>query len=149
MRTTASRQRRQVPRAVPSLVALAAYLATLSHLTLVAFPAPGVRGNFVPLATVVADLTGDGRGFLVNFCGNLVGFMPFGFLLPALLGKRVTLRTVSLASLGLSLLIEGAQWGLGTRVADVDDLILNTIGGGMGFGLFAWMSNHARSIGDQ
>ena len=76
------------------------------------------------------------RAFLANLFGNVLAFMPFGFFMPIL---RLRLRKwycmLGMTFL-LSLMIEITQ--LLTRVGsfDVDDLILNTSGGILGYLLF-------------
>lgn len=69
--------------------------------------------------------------FLYLFVGNLIWFVPMGLLLPLLTGcgKRVILY-----SFLLSLAIETGQFIFGTGVTEVEDLILNTLGGAIGYG---------------
>ncbi|MCI8565113.1 MAG: VanZ family protein [Lachnospiraceae bacterium] len=68
-----------------------------------------------------------------NLGGNVLCFMPFGFFLP-LISKNVDRWYLSvLLSLYLSLLIELTQLFLKVGSFDVDDLLLNTIGGLLGF----------------
>ncbi|MFO0960883.1 MAG: VanZ family protein [Isosphaeraceae bacterium] len=114
-------------------VAMGAYLVAILYLTQVAFPQDHPRPNFEPFRTIRSDLTGIGDGWLWNFCGNLAAFSPFGLLMAAT-GRGW--RTVLAASFGLSLAIEACQFASGLRVPDVDDLLLNTIGGGLGLALF-------------
>jgi glycopeptide antibiotics resistance protein len=71
--------------------------------------------------------------FLYLFLGNLVWFVPFGILLPILTKSRA--RTIFYCFL-LSLLIETLQYVFGTGVSEVEDLILNTLGGAIGYGIF-------------
>lgn len=76
------------------------------------------------------------RAVLLNILGNVVAFMPFGIFLPVF---SVRCRKVCMTvyySFELSLLVELLQ--LVTRVGsfDVDDLILNTLGGLLGFLLY-------------
>jgi glycopeptide antibiotics resistance protein len=78
--------------------------------------------------------TAPGR-FIYLFVGNIIWFVPFGFLLPRLTGWGA--GVVGLAFL-LSLLIETLQFVLGTGVSEVEDLILNTLGGSVGYGI-VWM----------
>lgn len=64
---------------------------------------------------------------------NTAVFVPLGVLLP-LIGRRSQKWYVSLlAALGLSLLIESAQFLLGAGTFDVDDLICNTLGAVLGW----------------
>ncbi len=76
------------------------------------------------------------RIVLINIAGNVLAFMPLGFLLPLIADKKLKLWSVTLIAFGLSLGIELTQ--LVTRVGscDVDDLILNTIGGVVGYGCY-------------
>ncbi len=77
--------------------------------------------------------TGSWRLFLWNVVGNVCVFVPFGVLLPMLFKKCQKFIPVLLLSFELSLVIEIVQ--LVTRVGsfDVDDLLLNTIGGILGY----------------
>lgn len=69
--------------------------------------------------------------FVYLFVGNIVTFVPFGFLvLPLFRRKRpvdALLLTVVSGFL-LSLCIELSQWAFGVGVSELDDLILNTLG---------------------
>ena len=80
---------------------------------------------------------------MVNFLGNLAAFVPMGWLLLGLLGRRRLALRVAGLSLVLSLIIEVLQGLSGRRVADVDDVILNTAGGLIGYGFWVvagWFS---------
>lgn len=71
--------------------------------------------------------------FVVNILGNIFAFSPFGFLLP-LLNKRYRYFFVT-ASLSLlfSLAVETIQLWFRVGIFDVDDLLLNTTGGILGY----------------
>ena len=80
--------------------------------------------NLVPFA-------GMNTSFLLNICM----FVPLGFLLPFLWkGYRSVLRTAVLGA-GFSLLIELSQL-VTTRATDIDDLIANTCGALIGYGIW-------------
>lgn len=70
-----------------------------------------------------------------NLFGNVIIFMPFGFFLPMASKYRSFLAAV-FYSFTLSLCVETFQ--LLTKVGsfDVDDLLLNTIGGAVGYIIF-------------
>lgn len=69
---------------------------------------------------------------VLTYLLNVIMFMPFGFLLPLLWkNKRQTLKVVGLSFL-FSFLIEFCQL-FNLRATDVDDLIMNTLGGVLGF----------------
>jgi glycopeptide antibiotics resistance protein len=119
------------------LLASGAYLVILSWLTLFAFLAPSLPGglglNLRPFATIGEYLQLGGRPMLINVVGNLLAFMPVGVLLPLSRVGPTSAGRVAFVSFGLSLLIESAQYASGRRVADVDDLLLNALGGILGF----------------
>ncbi|NBH72937.1 VanZ family protein [Clostridiaceae bacterium] len=73
------------------------------------------------------------EAFLLNVVGNVVAFMPCGFFLPVVSkrGKK-WYNTISLC-FGLSLCIETVQLVFKVGSFDVDDLLLNTIGGVLGY----------------
>ena len=73
------------------------------------------------------------KAVALNIIGNIVAFMPFGFFIPFFSNRcRYFLNTV-FYTFELSLCVELIQ--LITKVGsfDVDDLLLNTIGGALGF----------------
>ena len=71
-----------------------------------------------------------------NLIGNVVGFIPFGYILPILYKKRRNWRDIILLTMELSLLIEIIQLVLRVGCCDIDDIILNTFGGWLGYILF-------------
>lgn len=101
---------------------------------------PYYRYNLVPFKEirrfyVYRDVVGAGA-FITNLFGNVLAFMPFGFFVPVLRAKDRRLIRMAVNTFFLSLFIETVQ--LVTRVGsfDVDDLILNTLGGILGYVLF-------------
>lgn len=69
---------------------------------------------------------------LTNLLGNVLIFLPFGFFMPMASKHRSFLGT-SFYSLALSLIVEISQLFLKVGCFDVDDLLLNTIGGMLGY----------------
>ncbi|HJA66759.1 hypothetical protein B5F07_10775 [Lachnoclostridium sp. An169] len=71
-----------------------------------------------------------------NLFGNILIFVPYGFFISMASKSRGFFKTL-FYSMGLSLIVEIIQ--LITRVGsfDVDDILLNTIGGVLGFIIFA------------
>lgn len=67
-----------------------------------------------------------------NLLGNILVFLPFGFFMPMASKDRSFLST-TVYSLTLSLAIELSQLFLKVGCFDVDDLLLNTIGGMLGY----------------
>lgn len=88
---------------------------------------------WVPFVELYRILRNDFFVFFYLFVGNIIWFIPFGFLLPGLwnTGKKAILYTLL-----LSLVIELLQFVFGTGVTEVEDLILNTFGGALGYWFF-------------
>ncbi|WP_182004409.1 VanZ family protein [Priestia aryabhattai] len=97
--------------------------------------------NFIPFHTIGGLLFQNSlKDFAVNNLGNIILFIPFGFLLPLnYRGADSTFKACS-AGLILSLIIEVLQLFMSNRWTDIDDVILNTIGAGTGYILFRWIS---------
>jgi glycopeptide antibiotics resistance protein len=76
---------------------------------------------------------GNLQAFAVNFLGNIVAFMPFGYFLPLLVKKCQNMFRIVLLSFELSLFVELIQLIFKLGCFDVDDLLLNTVGGLLGY----------------
>lgn len=72
----------------------------------------------------------------LNLAGNVIGFIPFGFILPVLSRKHLGAILVTLGGFSFSLWVETMQLILKVGSFDVDDLLLNTIGVVIGYILF-------------
>ena len=66
-----------------------------------------------------------------------MGFMPYGFVLPIITRRMRNGFFIVLSGFAISLTVEVIQ--LITRVGcfDVDDMILNTLGAALGYGIYA------------
>ena len=75
---------------------------------------------------------------IINLFGNVICFMPFGFLIPTLSKNRVlnNIVSVTIFAMAFSMLIETAQLVTKVGAFDVDDIILNTLGGFLGYVIF-------------
>ncbi len=71
--------------------------------------------------------------FILNIIGNLVVFAPIGFLVPIWRGSGMRWYHIVAVSFLCSLLIETSQLVFRVGVFDVDDLIMNTTGGIIGY----------------
>lgn len=71
------------------------------------------------------------RLFFKNVIGNMIMFLPYGFFISYFI-KIDKISSVAIISLILSLTIETTQLIIG-RVFDVDDIMLNVIGGIFGY----------------
>ena len=73
---------------------------------------------------------------MLNLAGNVVCFMPLGFVLPIITNRNWGIIKVTLMSFLASLFVEVLQLASKLGSCDVDDLILNTLGGFLGCILF-------------
>lgn len=73
---------------------------------------------------------------VINLLGNVICFMPFGFFVPVLKKRSADIFEMALYSFCGSLFIETLQLVLKIGVFDVDDLLLNTVGGVLGYVLY-------------
>ncbi len=73
------------------------------------------------------------KAFILNVVGNVVAFMPCGFFLPIVSRRGRKWYNAVMLCFCLSLCVETAQliWKVGSF--DVDDLLLNTLGGALGY----------------
>lgn len=71
-----------------------------------------------------------------NLLGNIIGFVPYGALLPAIRRQKMGFLKTTLLSFELSLLIEVSQLILRVGSCDVDDMLLNALGGCIGYGVY-------------
>jgi glycopeptide antibiotics resistance protein len=97
-------------------------------------PNPTVANDLSPL-TGPAAARGISPHLLISLAGNVVVFVPLGTALAFALGyssmgRRLLMATVIGAALSLS--IELTQTAIPSRVTAVSDLLLNTVGTGVG-----------------
>jgi glycopeptide antibiotics resistance protein len=114
---------------------LLAYVIFLLDIALFRFPAEHPTANLVPLRSMARDWRAGGWPFVINFVGNIVAFVPMGLLPPLVFKQSVKLWHVLVFSVSLSLFIEAGQFLSGRRVPDVDDVLLNALGGWLGHAL--------------
>ena len=102
--------------------------------------------NLIPFMTIAEDLQ-----FMLyrksimaaaHLLGNLIMFFPLGYLASVLFPKVRKLTNVMLLSFALSLFIETCQYVFACGVADIDDVILNTLGGIAGYWIYILTQNY-------
>ena len=79
-------------------------------------------------------VTGDASGvhYLTLFIENILFYVPYGFLLPVKKNRKQVLSVILLTSV----FIELTQYVLILGECEIDDMIANTIGGMIGFGIY-------------
>jgi glycopeptide antibiotics resistance protein len=80
--------------------------------------------------------------FLKDLIGNIALFIPFPFLLFYVLGIK-NYRKVFWFSVAASFCVEILQYIFNVGVADIDDLVLNTIGASIGWLIVYFLSRSA------
>lgn len=73
---------------------------------------------------------------LINLIGNTAMFIPLGIVWPAVFKKLDTHIKVIFAGTVFSLTIEIIQLAFYERATDIDDLILNSLGFALGYGIY-------------
>lgn len=79
----------------------------------------------------------------LNIFGNVVGFIPFGYIIPVINHRFRNWLLITVSGFSLSLCVETAQLIFRVGSFDVDDLMLNTLGAFLGYVLF-WICNEIR-----
>lgn len=92
--------------------------------------------NFIPGKTLYyyLSLREDFHTGLQNIGGNIVLFIPCGFLLPLAYPQLRLRRRLLLILFLTSLFFESLQLAFAIGTFDVDDLLLNVLGGWIGYG---------------
>ncbi|MGM7703346.1 VanZ family protein [Pseudalkalibacillus sp. Hm43] len=116
-----------------------AYFAVLIYFTLFTFNyyVYGKSFNLVLFDSIrLMWRSGDYWLIFKNVIGNILLFMPLGFLLPLISRKLAPFRRMFIISFGMSTLIELLQFNYANRIFDIDDILLNGLGGLVGLIIF-------------
>jgi len=93
--------------------------------------------NFIPFKEMLRYNIGS-RLFVKNVLGNMLMFLPYGFFVSYYLNNKKPWLTLILTLIA-SFAIELVQMAIG-RVFDIDDIMLNLLGGYLGYLIFYWLS---------
>lgn len=102
-------------------------------------PQDGYVYNLTPLKEIkrfmkyIWDNDALGRVARLNIFGNIIAFIPFGIYLPYTLESKLGFISTFLYTFSLSLTIELVQLITKVGSCDVDDIILNALGGVIGY----------------
>ena len=98
--------------------------------------------NFIPFHEIFRyNITS--RLFLKNVIGNMIMFFPFGFFISYYINPD-DIKPILILTLIASVAIEIVQLLIG-RVFDIDDILLNLVGGALGYAIY----NIMRKIGEK
>jgi glycopeptide antibiotics resistance protein len=106
------------------------------------------RPQLVPLWNLVVNLRDGDRvlATLAGAAGNVALFLPLGFLLPMLAPRLGRLWPTVGAGFALSAAIELSQVAFpGVRRADVNDVLMNTLGAALGYLLYRLVARASRA----
>lgn len=117
-------------------------LQNLGNISLNAYRAHfSETGNLVPFRTVKLFFDGffvhhtvSFKAFAVNIFGNIFVFTPFGLVLPVVFEKQRRFWVFLLTMVSFVFGIEALQFLLLTGSPDIDDIMLNVLGGALGYG---------------
>lgn len=102
-------------------------------------PQDGYVYNLTPLKEIkrfmkyILDNDALGRAARLNIFGNIIAFIPFGIYLPYTSESKLGFISTFLYTFSLSLTIELVQLITKVGSCDVDDIILNALGGVIGY----------------
>lgn len=102
-------------------------------------PQDGYVYNLTPLKEIkrfmkyIWDNDALGRAARLNIFGNIIAFIPFGIYLPYTSESKLGFISTVLYTFSLSLTIELVQLITKVGSCDVDDIILNALGGVTGY----------------
>ena len=103
-----------------------------------------LRVNLIPFVHLL--YFDSKRDMLLNLVGNVTMFIPSGIVLPIIYRRLDRFWKVTAVGAMISLCIEVAQLPFSVRASDVDDLILNTLGVMIGYGIYAAVKCLKRSL---
>jgi glycopeptide antibiotics resistance protein len=107
--------------------------------------------NIIPFHTFYqyiftsANVSDWGSVSLLNLSANLLLFSPIGFFVPLIWPKFKSFRKVVYLGLSITCLIEFVQFFIG-RSTDIDDVILNTLGVFIGYGIYVLFGKAQRAV---
>lgn len=112
------------------------YVLCLFQIVTLTDASSSVGSNFVPFKEIMRYKLFS-RLFIKNVIGNVLLFLPYGYFV----GRYFSLKSKSLSFfliLLASISIECTQLSIG-RVFDVDDIILNVVGGLLGYFIYLFL----------
>lgn len=95
--------------------------------------------NLIPFQFITETRAMGVRKQLTQTIANIVMFLPLGFIFPIAFKKARTFWKTTVSMMLFSFFIEFVQYFIG-RSADIDDLMLNTLGGMLGYLIFCLFS---------
>ena len=141
------------------VILLLMYINLAVIIRFVFFPRALVDGHVQPLVFEAAEMLplrinlmplvhlfeyGSVRDMIWNVAGNTAMFIPSGIILPVVYKKLNSFWKVIAVGALISLCIELLQLPFASRASDIDDLLLNTLGAAVGYGIYAFFRHFKR-----
>lgn len=115
-----------------AIIVLVSYITIMVQMAILFRP----WGTIHEIDLIPFDMYGGVRYIILYATANAVIFLPIGILLPMIWKRMNRLKIVLLAGFLGSLFIELSQLILQCGVVQTEDLIMNTIGAGIGFAIY-------------
>lgn len=107
------------------------------------------RYNLTPMKTIARYIENyESFGvsiILINLAGNIVAFIPLGFLLPLVFKRTGRLVVITRITLLTSITAEICQYIFNVGGLDIDDVLLNTVGGVLGYLVYTLVGNRNKT----
>lgn len=121
------------------------YLIVLFKITIFRDSNSGIQSvNLIPFITISeyfqSMINGNRMIGISNILGNLILFFPLGYISALLFPKMRKLTRILILAFGVSLAIEVFQYIFSRGSTDIDDVILNILGGAVGYGVYVLIS---------
>jgi glycopeptide antibiotics resistance protein len=103
--------------------------------------------NLIPFKSIKESLSHS--YYLVplrNILGNVLLLLPLGLLLPLLSDKISNIKDILIKGMLVSITLEFLQFSAPWRVANIDNVLLHTIGVFLGFYMYKILSSHLRKF---
>ncbi|MGL4762723.1 MAG: VanZ family protein [Sarcina sp.] len=101
--------------------------------------------NYIPIVETIKMFQNSRSSALYQVMGNLIMFVPFGMFVAVLYKKSNSILKVAGISLICTVIIETSQF-FGGRGVDVDDIIINTLGGILGYLIYKVLEKPVKKI---
>lgn len=110
----------------------------------------GLTVNIIPFKTIIYYLTIGHKInsdiIIRNLLGKVLLFVPWGVLLPFLFQKAKNFKNAILITITVTIIIQVLRIILPIGIADIDNIILYTIGSIVGFCLYRYIINLSEKI---
>ncbi|MFI3201418.1 MAG: VanZ family protein [Eubacteriales bacterium] len=96
--------------------------------------------QLVPFLTTMQSYRQGLDAFIYHLIGNMIWFLPLGCITPLVHRKFKGFFSTVIIGVFLSFFIELFQWVFNSGVSDLDDIIVNTLGTIVGYGIYICIS---------